>query len=62
MLKWLLKRRMDYGILVLKWKDIRDVLMLSTKHDGALVETDKYSIKQEPVVRTAGCQLWCVIN
>lgn len=29
----------DHGITVLKWKDKRDVLMLSTKHSDSMIET-----------------------
>lgn len=30
-------RRNRRGIMVLKWKDRRDVLMLSTKHDNSMI-------------------------
>lgn len=33
----------DYGIVFMKWKDKRDVLVLSTKHKDTIVETqNKY--------------------
>lgn len=32
----LLQKKNRQGIMVLKWKDRRDVLMLSTKHDNSM--------------------------
>lgn len=37
------------GIVVMKWHDRRDVLMLSTKHGDSLVKTGKNNRNNEPV-------------
>ena len=36
-------------VVVLKWKDKRDVLMLSTMHPGRIVQTDRLNRRQEQV-------------
>lgn len=41
----------ERGITVLKWKDTRDVLMLSTKHDDKMVEKEgRRGVKRKPEV------------
>lgn len=42
-----------HGIVVLKWKDKRDVLMLSTKHTGEMINTGKSNRRQEVIHKPA---------
>ena len=41
----------DDGIVVIKWKHKRDVLILSTKHDDTTVDSGKKSRKKEPIIK-----------
>ena len=41
----------DDGIVVIKWKHKRDVLILSTKHDDIMVDRGKKSRKKEPIIK-----------
>lgn len=41
----------DDGIVVMKWKDKRDVLMLTTKHDASMVNTGKVNRRKEVVIK-----------
>jgi len=39
------------GVVVLKWKDKRDVLMLSTSHSDACVRTGKRARNGEEIIK-----------
>ena len=44
-------RENDVGMVVMKWKDKRDVLMLSTRHDDTMTSTGKKNRNGESVVK-----------
>lgn len=44
-------RENDMGMVVMKWKDKRDVLMLSTKHDGMMMSTGKKNNQGQDVMK-----------
>ena len=47
----LVARENDMGMTVMKWKDKRDVLVLSTKHDGTMKRTGKKNRHGENVIK-----------
>ena len=44
----------NMGIVIMKWRDMLDVLMLSTKHTVSMVSIDKRNRKNEEIIKSVG--------